>query len=149
MSTTTVPSRPDTIAGVTRLVENPPEPNWPEPLIPKHDTVPPETSTHVKATPADTEAASVIKGTTVGARFSPVVIACDSWPELFLPKHVTVLSASAAQVWVPPAEMETALLPNPVVIVGSYRFNTVPSPNRPLVPSPQHHALPSVDTAHT
>jgi hypothetical protein len=131
------------------LVEIAPEPNWPEPLIPKHDTVPPETSTHVNATPADTEAAPVIRGTTVGTRFWPVVIACDSWPELFLPKHVTVLSASAAQVWVPPAEIETALLSNPVVRVGSYRLTAKPSPNRPFVPSPQHHALPTVETAHT
>ena len=38
---------------------------------------------------------------------------------------------------------------NVEVAVGTDRFVKVPLPKRPFVPSPQHHAPPIVDTAHT
>jgi hypothetical protein len=75
--------------------------------IPQQSTVAPERTAQVILPPALTSTALPIPLTRTGTELS-VVVPSPSCPAELLPQHSIVPSLSSAQLWAPPAAIETA-----------------------------------------
>src|SRR5688572_30789264 len=139
------PARPETATGTSEFVSDP-SPSRPESLLPQHRAEPSVNMAQVCASPAARAAAPARFETTTGTnegRFVPLPSWPRSEPKPLLPQHRAVPSVSAAQVWLPPAEMAATPL-RPETTTGTGEFVVVPSPSRPEPLFPQQRAVPSV-----
>lgn len=80
------------------------------------------------------------------------MVPVPSWPFALLPQQRTLPDVRSAQVWLPPAEIDTmpvSAVPAALsTVTGAFRWVAVPSPRRELVLRPQHRAVPLESRAH-
>ena len=133
-----------------------PLPNCSEESSPQHIKDPLSSVAHVKYSPVAMETAVRPEPRSIGVvggvgSIVPMLLPNPNCPLLLSPQHFTEPSSRMAQVCQPPAEMATAVRPEPrstgvvdgAVVVVVIEWDAPPSPNCPCQSDPQHFTEPS------